>query len=73
LRELAIDLSDLPAFIADVKELLSKIDGFLPFGLGLWMRFVRASDNWMGAHQLCRRFLDCFLSSWKRVNDVLSC
>ncbi|KAF5841443.1 hypothetical protein DUNSADRAFT_12887 [Dunaliella salina] len=50
LRELAIDVADLPAFIDDVKTLVdtTKFEGNLPYGLGLWMRFVRGSDNWLG-------------------------
>ena len=47
MREVAIALADLPAFVEDVRRVHAATvkAGVLPYGMGLWMRFARGTAN----------------------------
>lgn len=50
MREVAIALADLPAFVEDVRKVHAATvkAGALPYGMGLWMRFARGTSNLLG-------------------------
>ncbi|KAF5842983.1 hypothetical protein DUNSADRAFT_3576 [Dunaliella salina] len=47
LREVSIPLSDLPEALRDIRAVADTIEGHLPWGVGVWIRFAGASSDWL--------------------------